>query len=63
MEPKLSAAWDSMKEETIEAMMFLGLENEEISGPISLPVESAGDGNNSGGTRGFLVTSREFGTS
>ena len=57
---ELSAAWNTLKEETMKAMTFLGLENDEINGPISSPVESAGGGSTNGGTRGLLVAAREM---
>jgi hypothetical protein len=41
-------------------MAFLGEEEEEVLGPISAPVESAGEESVTGATRGFLVSSREM---
>ena len=41
-------------------MAFLGEENEEVQGPLSSPVENAGDGSVSGATRGLLVSTREM---
>ena len=48
---ELAASWLSMQQETRLAMEFLGEGEEEAQGPLSTPVESAGDGSVSESTR------------
>ena len=48
-----------LQQDEAQARAFLGEQAEEVQGPLSVPVESAGEDSVTGATRGLLVSAKE----